>query len=242
MANSELFSFFIKITAITLLYACSSSSTTEKAEKDKPIIYKEVEPSQTHESCKIGGQTWMAQNLNEPHFKNGDPITEAKSAEEWKKAGNIGKPAWCYYNNDPAMGAIYGKLYNWYAVNDPRGLAPAGWHVPTLNEVDAMSDYLGGGAISGGKLKTTGTSLWQTPNKGATNSSGFSAIPAGTRGPFGNSLTGTFGQMGFFTYMWTTTIFDQQKAQPFACGYNIEYLAGGATNKKAGLSIRCVKD
>ena len=123
--------FIIAIFSITLLYACSGTSTTEKAEKDKPIIYKEVEPSQVYESCKIGGQTWMAQNLNEPHFKNGDPITEAKSAEEWKKAGNIGKPAWCYYNNDPKLGAKFGKLYNWYAVNDPRGLAPKGWSVAT---------------------------------------------------------------------------------------------------------------
>jgi len=81
-------------------------------------------------TVNIGTQTWMAKNLNVSIFANGDPIPEVKTNEEWKKAAEEKKPAWCYYENDPANGAIYGKLYNWYAVSDPRGLAPKGWHIP----------------------------------------------------------------------------------------------------------------
>src|SRR3989338_8108735 len=79
---------------------------------------------------QIGGQTWMAENLNVESFRNGDPIPEVKSAEEWEKVGKRKKPAWCYYDYTSANGTKYGKLYNWYAVNDPRGLAPDGWHIP----------------------------------------------------------------------------------------------------------------
>ena len=82
---------------------------------------------------KIGNQIWMVKNLNVETFRNGDHIHEAKTLEEWKIAGENQKPAFCYYNNDPKNGTIYGKLYNWYAVNDPRGLAPAGYHIPYDN-------------------------------------------------------------------------------------------------------------
>jgi uncharacterized protein (TIGR02145 family) len=111
------------------LHACSNSAPEAKIPTKNPIVYKEVEPSQTYGTCLIGEQTWMDQNLNEPHFKNGDAIMHAKTAEEWKKAGGTGTPAWCYYNNDPKLGEKFGKLYNWYALNDPRGLAPKGWRI-----------------------------------------------------------------------------------------------------------------
>ena len=88
------------------------------------------------QTVTIGTQVWMTKNLDVATFRNGDPIPEAKSNEEWEKAGENKQPAWCYYNNDPANGAKYGKLYNWYAVNDPRGLAPEGWHVPNIDEWD----------------------------------------------------------------------------------------------------------
>ena len=88
------------------------------------------------QTVTIGTQVWMTKNLDVATFRNGDPIPEAKSNEEWEKAGENKQPAWCYYDNDPANGAKYGKLYNWYAVNDPRGLAPEGWHVPSIDEWD----------------------------------------------------------------------------------------------------------
>ena len=91
----------------------------------------EVSIQRTASSVKIGSQVWATENLNVDRFRNGDPIPQAKTAEEWQNAGNNQQPAWCYYNNDPKNGESYGKLYNWYAVNDRRGLAPQGWHIPS---------------------------------------------------------------------------------------------------------------
>lgn len=101
-------------------------------------------------SIKIGTQTWAVKNLDVTTFRNGDIIPEAKTNEEWKKSGDEQKPAWCYYNNDPANGEKYGKLYNWYAVNDPRGLAPEGWHIPTDAEWTTLTAYL---EEAGGNVK-----------------------------------------------------------------------------------------
>jgi uncharacterized protein (TIGR02145 family) len=113
-----------------------------------------------YKSVKIGTQTWMVENLNVSTFRNGDPIPEAKTNEEWEKAGKNKQPAWCYYENDPKNGAKYGKLYNWYAVSDPRGLAPVGWHVPTDAEWTLLSDFLG--YDNGKKMKSTsGWDSWQ---------------------------------------------------------------------------------
>jgi uncharacterized protein (TIGR02145 family) len=104
------------------------------------------------QTVTIGTQVWMKENLNVSTFKNGDPIPEAKTDEEWKKARNNKQPAWCYYDNDLANGAKYGKLYNWYAVNDPRGLAPSGYHVPTDKEWSILTNFLGSDA--GTKMKS----------------------------------------------------------------------------------------
>jgi len=97
----------------------------------------------------IGSQLWMAENLNVSHYRNGDSIPEVTDPEQWAK---LTTGAWCYYNNDPEMGVIYGKLYNWYAVNDPRGLAPNGWHIPNDNERNTMINFLGGGFSAECKL------------------------------------------------------------------------------------------
>ena len=95
-----------------------------------------------YKTVKIGSQTWMAENLNVEHFQNGYPIQEAKTNEEWKKAGENNRPAWCYYNFDPINGEKYGKLYNWYAINDSRRLTPKEWHVPSDNEWKELEKYL----------------------------------------------------------------------------------------------------
>ena len=106
-------------------------------------------------SGTIGTQVWMTKNLDVSIFRNGDVIPQASSDEAWKAAGENKQPAWCYYDNDPKNGAKYGKLYNWYAVNDPRGLAPEGYHIPTDAEWTVLTDYLGGESIAGKKMKAT---------------------------------------------------------------------------------------
>jgi len=107
-----------------------------------------------NKSVKIGTQVWMTKNLDVSVFRNGDTIPEAKTNIEWIKAGDNQQPAWCYYDNDPANGAKYGKLYNWYAVNDSRGLAPTGWHVPSDAEWTQLKDFLGGIEVAGTKMKS----------------------------------------------------------------------------------------
>ena len=107
------------------------------------------------QTVTIGKQVWMTKNLDVSTFRNGDPIPEAKTDEAWKAAGENKQPAWCYYDNDPKNGTKYGKLYNWYAVNDPRGLAPAGYHIPTDAEWTVLTNYLGGEDVAGKKMKST---------------------------------------------------------------------------------------
>ena len=107
------------------------------------------------QSVIIGTQTWTALNLDVATFRNGDPITLAKTNEEWEAAGVNNQPAWCYYENDTMNGTKYGKLYNWYAVNDARGLAPTGWHIPTDEEWTVLETFLGGGKVAGEKIKSS---------------------------------------------------------------------------------------
>ena len=137
----------------------------------------------------ICNQVWATRNLDVTTYRNGDPIPQVTDIGQW---GTLTTGAWCYYNNDPANGATYGKLYNWYAVNDPRGLAPAGWHVPSDSEWTTLTDCLGGVSIAGGEMKATGametgTGLWFAPNVGANNSSGFTGLPGGGRGMTGGA-------------------------------------------------------
>ena len=182
----------------------------------------------------IGKQVWMNENLNVDKFRNGDPIPEAKTDEEWERASNDKQPAWCYYDNDPANGSKYGRLYNWYAVNDSRGLAPKDWHVPSDAEWTQLTVHLGGEEVAGGKMKST--TEWNAPNKDASNSSGFSGLPGGTR------TNGPFGSVGERCYCWSST---ENSANNAWVRY-LYYYDGSVdrTNyvKGRGLSVRCIRD
>ncbi len=126
--------------------------TPEPVVQNNPV---DVTPSGPYKTVTIGTQVWMKENLNVSTFRNGDPIPEAKTADEWQAAEKAKQPAWCYYDNDPKNGAKYGKLYNWYAVNDARGLAPAGYHVPAEQEWEVLINQLGGKDAAGKKMKST---------------------------------------------------------------------------------------
>ena len=188
-------------------------------------------------SVLIGTQTWMDKNLDVSTYRNGDPIPEVKDYNEWI---NLKTGAWCYYNNDPKNGEIYGKLYNWYAVNDPRGLAPAGWHIPSLQEFSNLVTFLGGSSVAGGKLKST--ILWDPPNVAASNSSKFNALPGG-KGQA--NVAGYFEQLGANAWFWSKTL-DATNDQPYKLVLyskfsNAEVYSNGPT-KSVGHSIRCIKD
>ncbi len=152
----------------------------------------------TYQTIKIGNQWWMAENLKVTHYRNGDAIPNVTDYTEWVY---LTSGAYCAYDNDNSHVATYGRLYNWYAVSDSRNVAPSGWHVSTFEEWQTLEDYLGGSSVAGGKLKEAGTSHWASPNTGATNESGFSALPSGYR----SHVYGHYSAMGFYCDFWTST-------------------------------------
>jgi uncharacterized protein (TIGR02145 family) len=185
----------------------------------------------TYKTVKIGTQIWMAENLNTSKFRNGDPVPEAKKDEEWvvKKAG------WCYYDNDPKNGVKYGKLYNWYALMDPRGLAPTGWHMPNSEEWQKLATFLGGIEPAGTKMKSK--SGWNENGNG-TNESGFSGLPGSLR--YDNGQFNDIGRMG---YWWSTTS-NAMGTLSYTLNLSNSYMGWGQghANETYGFAVRCIKD
>jgi uncharacterized protein (TIGR02145 family) len=191
------------------------------------------------------GQTWMAKNLDVSTYRNGDIIPEVSDSAQWS---TLTTGAWCWYNNDSATyGAIYGKLYNWYAVNDPRGLAPNGWHVPSNSEWNILVECLDSNAdttcmscaqssIAGGALKQTDTTYWLSPNSGATNSSGLTCLPAGHRYDYG-----AFKNIGEEADFWSSSTNVNNALYRFLSYYNSS-IGTNSYGKANGFSVRCIKD
>ncbi|GDX66787.1 hypothetical protein LBMAG36_18540 [Chlorobiota bacterium] len=149
----------------------------------------------------IGTQTWTSKNLDVSTFRNGEAIPEAKNAEEWSKASENNTAVYCYYGYDSKNGKVYGKLYNWYAVNDSRGLAPKGYHIPSDAEWTVLTDFLGGEDKAGKKMKSkTG---WQKNGKksgNGNNSSGFNGLPGGNC-----NYNGYFFNISAYGYWWSSS-------------------------------------
>lgn len=180
-------------------------------------------------------QNWMTKNLDVDHYRNGDSIPHVTDPAAW---ASLTSGAWTYYQNDSSQGTIYGKLYNWYAVNDPRGLAPVGWHIPTDNEWTQLTDIcLRDLSIAGGAMKDTGTLNWIS-NTGATNSSGFTGLPGGYLYSYGNS----FNFKRFNGYWWSSTQMDSSNSYIRQLYYGDEAAYRSATPKVFGFSVRCVRD
>ena len=189
----------------------------------------------TYPSIVLGnGQEWMAENLRTTTYANGDPIPNITDDTQWE---NLTTGAWSHYNNDSQYENPYGKLYNWYTVADPRNVCPTGWHVPTDAEWTTLTDYLGGESVAGGKMKSTGTQYWESPNTDATNESGFSGLPGGLR-----NLSGTFYGIGGNGYWWSST----ENGTDNAWDYNLTYYSGSVYRngnyKENGFSVRCLRD
>lgn len=184
-----------------------------------------------YKTVTIGSKEWMAENLKVEHYRNGDPIPQVQDEKEWKK---LTTGAWCYYENKTENGVTYGKLYNWYAVNDLRGLAPEGWHVPSDAEWKELEEYLGGKDVAGGKMKST--TLWLSPNKEATNESGFTGLPGGYNEDSRFKLIEKYG------CFWSSTEVTTIGAWCRLLKYNIPDIQRDNNHKRNGLSVRCVKD
>lgn len=183
-------------------------------------------------TVSIGKQKWAVANLNVSTFRNGDSITEAKTNKEWVAAGESGNPAWCYYNNDPAIGQKYGKLYNWFAVNDPRGLAPAGWILSVDADWAELANFLGGSEAAGNKMKST--SLWIDGYNG-TNESGFTGLPGGYR-----VENGTFLNIGSIGIWWSSTGSKGLSAIDHYIGQRGN-INRSSSPRQRGESVRCLK-
>lgn len=193
-----------------------------------------MDKGQEFESVQIGNQVWMVKNLTLTHFKNGDPIAEMKTDLEWKNAGINGLPAWCHHENDPGKSETFGKLYNWFAVNDSRGLAPEGWHIPTDQEWEHLSEYLGGIEKAHRPMKSqTG---WYKGGNG-TNASGFDGRPGGYR-----TDSGLFHLVGKYGFWWSSTLGWQGGAWNRELFYSGIVLNRNSSTWRNGYSVRCVRD
>lgn len=207
----------------------------------------------TYLPVAICGKTWTKSNLNVSKYNDGTPIPQVTDPTAW---ANLTTGAWCYNNNDASNGPIYGKLYNWYAIAgiydaaslaDPtlrKQIAPTGWHVPTSGEWTSLINCLGGinignntYSIAGGKMKVTGTTYWQAPNSGASNSSNFTALPGGDRNYFGN-FDGGSGTYGGWWSSTGTGNFGYQTS----VNYNSANTIFSGIGKGSGSSVRCIKD
>lgn len=199
------------------------------------ILFQVRADSFDSEAIEIGSQIWMKKNLDVSTYRNGDVIPEVKDPNEWL---SLKTGAWCYYDNDVKNGKIYGKLYNWYAVNDPRGLAPIGYHIPTMKEIKFLLGYLGGSDIAGYKLKEAGTA-WNPPNiyVNNSNSSGFTALPGGCR-------SGTYGGFEGFGWIgkWWYVNFSNSAGFFLLMDYTSVVPTAEFTYESFGLSLRCIKD
>lgn len=185
-------------------------------------------------------QTWMAENLRTTKFNDGTPIPNITNGIEWS---DLTTPAYCWYNNDAAANKdTYGALYNWYAVNSGK-LSPVGWHVPTDGQTDnewaALITYLGGADVAGGKLKEIGFTHWTTPNTGADNSSGFTALPGGMR-----SVTGDFHFIGIDGAWWGSSHENPAVFTVWWQGMGNSYggIIRGTDGGRSGYSVRCIRN
>ena len=187
-------------------------------------------------TIQIGTQNWTTRNLEVTTYKNGDPIPEVQSATTWTA---LTTGAWCTYSNTTINGTTYGKLYNWYAVNDPRGLAPNGYHIPTDAEWSTLISSQGGTLTAGGKLKEAGSSHWLNNDAATTNSSGFTALPGGNR----YYLDGSFNNITTFGGWWS---FSQSPLTNSAWRYGMGNTGSAVDRAERGMqwaySVRCLKD
>jgi uncharacterized protein (TIGR02145 family) len=190
-----------------------------------------------YKTVTIGTQTWMAENLRTTKYNDGTNIPNVIDDNKW---GALKTGAYCNYNNTTSTNTIatYGRLYNWYAVNTGK-LAPDGWHVPTDADWKELTDYLGGENVAGGKLKETGTTHWNSPNTGATNETGFTALPGGYRSAY---LGGTFNYVSDDGYWWSTAHYSASFAGARRINFSVSNFSRDKYFKFMGYTVRCIRD
>jgi uncharacterized protein (TIGR02145 family) len=224
--------FSISLIVLTLFLGCSNSGDSN---------------GNNTAAVTIGTQTWVTKNLDVATYSDGTPIPEVTDPTQW---ANLTTGAWCYWINVPDNGAVYGKLYNWYAVagiwneasktdaSQRKKLAPIGWHVPSNAEWTTLIDYLGVGLVAGGKMIETGTTHWNSPNTDASNSSGFTGLPGGYRDSNGKA----FGNIGLGGYWWSSSEYSTTATWLRGLNCGSSDVDRSSYDKRFGFSVRCLRD
>jgi len=225
--------------ALLAISGCTSSrnDADQPSQRILPVtLSREVRDidSNLYHTVKIGRQEWLVENLKVTRYQNGDPIPNVQNAMQWR-GKRVG--AYCNYDNDPVYSITYGRLYNWYAVADNRSICPKGWHVPSDEEWFELTAFLGGESVAGGKLKEAGLNHWSFPNYGATNESGFQALPGGYRGNMGR-----FQILDDYSFYWTTSSYDAASAWSRFLQNDYAGISRIENFKTFGFSVRCLKD
>jgi uncharacterized protein (TIGR02145 family) len=189
----------------------------------------------TYHTVTIGNQVWTAENLRVARYRDGTPIPGVPESEEWS---GLTTGAYCLPEHEPsAQGDRYGLLYNFHATQDRRGLCPAGWHVPTADEWRTLVDCLGGTEVAGGRMKETSSGLWRVSVPGTTNESGFSAVPAGGRGRFGEAA-----EVGYYATWWSSTPAEASSAWHWGLYPDRNGIRFNPGDQTSGFSVRCIRD
>jgi uncharacterized protein (TIGR02145 family) len=230
----------MKITLILITtFLIFASSCGHRQSNDQTLIRGELLKDtvididgNVYHMVKIGTQVWMTENLKVKHYSNGEEIPNITDSAKWS---NLTTGAYCDYNNDTNMAETYGRLYNWYTIQDMRGIAPMGWHVPTVAEWDALADYLGDKDSAGGKLKSWVG--WNNPNEGANNITGFTALPGGSR-----DSCGRFKYIKEFGFWWSSTERNTWYASGRGLFSSFSDFGPSFDFKTGGWSVRCIKD
>lgn len=209
----------------------------KKDEDDTQNTVKDIDGN-IYKTVTIGTQVWMAENLKTTKYNDGTTIPLVTEHSNW---AGLSSPAFCWNNNDIANKPIYGALYNFHTINSGN-LCPTGWHIPTDAEWTILTNYAGGESVAGGKLKSTLTApdthpRWDSPNTGATDEYGFSALPGGVRGS-----SGDFPGVGYLGYWWSSTELDATAAWYWYMGSDREVVISSHCDKGYGFSVRCLRD
>ncbi|MBW6534936.1 MAG: fibrobacter succinogenes major paralogous domain-containing protein [Mariniphaga sp.] len=229
MKNQNL--VYLLIVLGTLLV--TEHSCKEKFDDNEPNKLTDIDGN-VYNTVTIGSQIWMVENLKVTKFNDGTVIPYVTNQLEWSDLTSSG---YCFYDNNLSNKNIYGALYNGYAVSTGK-LCPTGWHVPTNKEWIILTDYLGGENIAGGKLKEIGTIHWSSPNEGATNETGYTALPGGYR----STSNINFRQIKTDGFWWSSTNFGYNGAYYRQMRSSFKYVFGEGSGKAAGFSVRCIKD
>jgi uncharacterized protein (TIGR02145 family) len=201
--------------------------------QESTVTVKDIDGN-VYKTVTIGKQVWMAENLKTTKYKDGTPIPLVTEIFKWAALNTAGY-CW-YFNDETANKNKYGALYNWFSLNTGN-LCPTGWHVPTDEEWTTLITYLGGDSVAGGKLKEAGTTHWSSPNTGATDDSGFTALPSGSR-----FRKVSFFFIGRFGYWWSATEYDATSAWNSSIFFTSSNVYRYSSDKQDGYSVRCLKD